>query len=485
MSYYQELVSNPGVVVARQVEGLYQVETGLQQNVGAVLLRMGEFKALYASTPWQLLVPDRVFRLEAEKDEAHDWFAKPELVAAAKAMESDVDIRKQAELLGAEVSADKLALSVGQDVMVCDAIGNPINKPEKAAFKEEIFASMFSMLGNEEGNSFRLKSGLAVYGKDGEGSGKGVMLASQHKFTVSPFSEAELELYVYGVAGRDGVSPSYLQDELDKFVSEGWIYEEEKDFYAQGLSVEELRQTNGGFRWPHPVFIRHINEIDGVKIEEEGFDLKRQELFLSLLGASPEIMYYGNNLVTRLKEENGESWQRAVVLKDGSLAEVEDLSIQNNGDIAEISQMIHTNFLEHDHYNDLDAAARQEFLRVNTVEELLDACRNENNLMVRVLRQNGIIIGFCLLRQVDEKKTEIRRLHTRLGHNGLGIGRILVEEAIAEAKHIGLTTIAAPTSGHSDEFFHQMGFNGNGRGNNAKLQQRGVEAPVHYCERHI
>lgn len=480
-SIYTRLIDDPSSIILPTGA---ETETAMP-DIAVALLRMGGFKHTFVSPVFEAVLLGRTVRLEKERKETRNWPGKPELVALEKAQPHVLDIVTAAQELGFAPINEQMVLSVGQDVQLCDKFGNPIYKPS-AETKGQALQQMQSVLCGQE-RSFRVKSGLAVFGKTSKTKGRGITFAQETRFQTTPFSKQELELYVYGLAGENNTYPDYLKEELLGLVEQELIAEDEVETYAQGLNLQEINQTSGGFRWPYPIFLRHVRKIDGIEKGQEGFQQKLFALFNTLIGAPPESTALLQTAVEKIKVPTigQENWQRSVLLKDGTLAQVKSLQLNHKEDIVGTSSIICGNFQHHDHYAGLSPEAREEFCRVNSPEELADACSHPDNICATMIKQDGQIIGFCLVREAVRQRAEIRRLHTAIGYEGIGVGTFLIEDAVAVAASQGLSQIGAITSGEADEFFIGRGFQSNGRHKNAKLLERGVEAPVNYCVRKI
>lgn len=483
MSFYKELAERRGECFPQpSPEGLLNIS----DDVGLVALRMGEFKYGYVSPWFESILPGRVLRLPSEAEETKRWPGKPDLIAAEKAIVFEPNIRMIAIREGIEIGEEKLALSVGQDVQLCDRLGRPIHKPEPTLSKEDIFTAMKQGLGREQQRVFRLKSGVAVVGMNNAFPNKGVTLALENRFKVTQFSEEELELYIFGLAGQNGDYPPYLEEELRQLIGSGLIIEEEKEFYGQGLSLGELLQTSGGFRWPHPIFTRHINEIDGYQANEAGFDEKKIGLFMSLIGMAPESAPFLKEAATRIRNNKiDDNWQRLVVLRDGSLAEIRPIDLGSKDELERVSDLVKDNFQYHNHYQELSNDAKLEFIRCNSLEGIRQTCSHRKNLMTMVITRDNEPVGYCVARK-DGGTVEIRRLHTKIGNNeGLGIATFLLEEAEALATSTDCLQIAVVASGGSAEFFSNRGYEHNGTTLNGKMKARGIQTDVTYCVKSI
>lgn len=73
-----------------------------------------------------------------------------------------------------------------------------------------------------------------------------------------------------------------------------------------------------------------------------------------------------------------------------------------------------------------------------------------------VYADEGEIIGACALHICSERMGEIRSLAVKEGHTRQGIGRLLVQACLDEARSLGLSSIFALT--YQVEFFHRLNF---------------------------
>ena len=68
----------------------------------------------------------------------------------------------------------------------------------------------------------------------------------------------------------------------------------------------------------------------------------------------------------------------------------------------------------------------------------------------------GVIRGACALNLCEDDLAEIRSLAVARGYTGMGIGRMLVEACIEEARAIGIKKVFALT--YQTGFFKKLGF---------------------------
>ncbi len=106
---------------------------------------------------------------------------------------------------------------------------------------------------------------------------------------------------------------------------------------------------------------------------------------------------------------------------------------------------------------------------VPSIYELLEIYASRGNLLPRtmselyrhlrdffVIEQSGGVVACGALEIFTEDLGEVRSLVVRPGHEGRGLGRLLVERIIAEAQAIGLRRLMALT--YVPSFFHKLGF---------------------------
>lgn len=73
-----------------------------------------------------------------------------------------------------------------------------------------------------------------------------------------------------------------------------------------------------------------------------------------------------------------------------------------------------------------------------------------------VYEEGGEVLGCCALQVVWEDMAEIRSLAVREDKKGMGIGRMLVEACIGEARELGVNTVFSLT--YAKDFFNSLGF---------------------------
>lgn len=486
MSYYKELLSTRGRFAEA---GKKPEETRPErlQNVGAVVLRMGSFKYDYVAPAYASVLPaERILRLETQQEEPRTYPGKPEYIAAFKAAEGTVDMQDYAADQGITLTGREQTLAIGQDVQLCNVEGDPIYKPTETATKDTIFETMQELLCTEDGANFRVKSGSAVWGKNENGENKGVMLASEMRFTVSAFTSEELELYVYGIEGRNGDNPDYLRAEVGRLADEGLIDDDETDFIEGGTSLGRLGQTNGGFRWPHPIFLRHITSIDKVTPDQDDYAAKQQSLVQSLVGASPESLARFPEMVSRLeKHTDAPTWQKLAILPSGELVQIRPIRLEDDTEVETIAALVARNFRDHPNYAGLTDEARDAYIESNNVEGVRGTASHPDNILAAVMEGDDGIIAYSVVRKVNGNVAEGRRLHVRLDRVGQGIGSLMHEEKVVAARLNGCTHLGSIASGKSDTFVGDKGYDLVGSSENKKLRERGVTSKVNYALKEI
>ena len=487
MSLYKELLTTKGRFAEVGRRGDVERSPGLE-NVGAVILRMGNFKFDYVAPAYgSVLTTERVLRLGTVQEEPRTYPGKPEYIAAFKAQEGEVNVREFAAANGITLADHEQVLTIGQDVQLCNVDGDPIYKPEETATKDTIFTQMQAFLCHEGEINFRVKSGSAIFGINKRGEDKGVMLSSEMRFGVTQFTPEELELYIYGIEGRNGDNPDYLRAEITRLADEGLIDQDETDFIEQGTSLDRLKQTNGGFRWPHPVFLRHITTIDNVTENQEGFEDKQKALAQSLVGASPDSIAHFPDMVARLQNHTEEpTWQKLAILPDGELIRMRPIRLEDDNEVSEIAALVARNFREHPNYAGLTEEARDAYIESNNVEGIRGTAGHPDNIIAAVVEgSDGSILAYQVVRKVNGNVAEGRRLHVGLDAVGRGIGSLLHEEKVVRARQTGCTHLGSIASGRSDTFVEDKGYTTLGQTANKKLGERGVSSTVNYALKEI
>ncbi|MFA5232818.1 MAG: N-acetyltransferase [Sulfurimonas sp.] len=71
-------------------------------------------------------------------------------------------------------------------------------------------------------------------------------------------------------------------------------------------------------------------------------------------------------------------------------------------------------------------------------------------------KEDGEIVGFCALHIHTPTLAEIRSLVVKEGRRGMGIGQSLIDNAIEEARMLGLQKVLSLT--YKQSFFEKLGF---------------------------
>lgn len=106
---------------------------------------------------------------------------------------------------------------------------------------------------------------------------------------------------------------------------------------------------------------------------------------------------------------------------------------------------------------------------VPEIHDLLDVYAQQGNLLPRSMNElyrhlrdffvaeiDGRVAGCAALEIFTDSLGEVRSLVIADAHKGQGLGKLLVERVIVEAKAIGLTRLMALT--YVPAFFHKLGF---------------------------
>lgn len=108
---------------------------------------------------------------------------------------------------------------------------------------------------------------------------------------------------------------------------------------------------------------------------------------------------------------------------------------------------------------------------VRIIQEILNHYASQGKLLPRSLselythlrdtfvwvdEETGQVVGCCSLHIVWEELAEVRSLAVREDHRKLGIGRLLVEACLQEAKQLEISRVFVLT--YEIDFFEHMGF---------------------------
>jgi len=106
---------------------------------------------------------------------------------------------------------------------------------------------------------------------------------------------------------------------------------------------------------------------------------------------------------------------------------------------------------------------------VPAIKEIIDYYAQRNRMLFRslaelygnirdyvVCRQEGKVVGCCALHVMWKDLAEVRALAVRAENQGQGLGRLLVEACVEEARQLGIKTVFTLTL--EPGFFEKLGF---------------------------
>ena len=88
------------------------------------------------------------------------------------------------------------------------------------------------------------------------------------------------------------------------------------------------------------------------------------------------------------------------------------------------------------------------------------------------MNTNGKLVGFALLNKNHRNQKGDMRIRLIGANKGQGIGRILMERIIKNARNRGLATVTLETIPEARGFYNKMGFRSIGIGNNMRFNIR-------------
>lgn len=382
----------------------------------------------------------------------------PELMAARKVMD------------GIEMQTGEISLAT--DVIVADQEGKQIHKLEgknKLAIEQEL--NEILGFGAEEIREFSMTCGLALaYLQDG--NPMGVTSAETHQWGISGLTPVEVELYVYGLVGKKGDNPAGVRKAYEGLCQRFAMTERDKKIVEAGLSLDELKQTNGGIRWPHPVIQSHILKVDKTNVGNANFEPQLSATYLALFGCpltarqvigevvNGRVATSSENLCKRESDLNGK-WVQLLSLKNGSWASLAEVA---EGDCVDISGMMMENFYTAETYAHLDDTARNEYIGANSPDEVWQTTSHSDNLCNLVVKdEQGWILSYAVLRAKNNSKLEgrganLRRIHIKKEMQGNGLGRKMIDYMERMAKAKGYDYLNIPASGGSNQVFQAWGY---------------------------
>lgn len=162
-----------------------------------------------------------------------------------------------------------------------------------------------------------------------------------------------------------------------------------------------------------------------------------------------------------------------------------------------ISELVRRNFESHTRYAGMDAHVKADYLRANSVGDILGTMKKPGTKTLLVKTTSGIA-AMILVRETRAEEVElrfselnglrpniglgpaldIRRLHTGLGYEGRGFGTSLVRASAELARNQGLPLLISDATGQAQGFFEKQGFQGGVLGVG---RQNGSEGTVFRC----
>lgn len=231
----------------------------------------------------------------------NDWTARPDIVAALKVLQLSSDKEAMVRgILGQEVAkgfSNSLIFSVASDVMLDTrpekGKGWVVhNKPSEESSREEIFDGLcralipdvaLTVVANGGYIESRVRVGEAALCLQKE---RGVAGTIETFLWFAPYTEEQLALYVFG--RKEALEKGYsgVEEEYQRLLESGDVYQEELGLLKEGLSAEELRKTNLGWRWQHPIGRANLLAVGGVARDHPAF-YEEREAFLKRVRGTP------------------------------------------------------------------------------------------------------------------------------------------------------------------------------------------------------
>ncbi len=284
--------------------------------------------------------------------------------------------------------------------------------------------------------------------------------------------------------------PALSEDEIRNYYS---------DSSSAGLLLVKLLKD----RYPHSIY--QMTDASGKLIAEISSDMAWQLIVekvpptrmlkkllfedakLSNQEGGQALGLFSFSLLELLQEsENNKIELR---LKDGSRGFIRWIT---PNDYSQVSEMLADNFNNSPSYAQLSDLARAEYIAANTVTSIAADVAREDVVAAYTLKNDSEeLIGYILVRNGISKSFNgapsavIKRIHTRIGQVGKGIGEALLKLSEEAAKASGLSEIGVGASGSSCSFFQKNGFQSVEEGKNPVLSMRGVDASWNYLEKQL
>lgn len=471
-----------------QIEGS---QLSFAAEVKAIRLKTGTRKAAWMKPLFSGLgVSVDLLEPEWQEDdpENQDYFS-PGRKAGLKAVDWVGDNREGIS------SEQGVVLSIGTDVDLLNSNGKVIGKPNGVMSRAEVENLMVKEMGGSDPLEFICQTSVGLYGREiGQvDDGSGLSAVIEYPFAVLPLSQEEVEFYIYGLSGRSGDYPGYLLEIFERLQGEYQLDVVELKRLSDGFTPEELRMTNGGYRWPHPLLHKHTVQVGGLERISDSYDRQLMRLYLGLLGAPAETRKLLDSypFASRLSDQSSSiypeltgSWGHMIELNNGEWVIVQKVTPQ---DFGPISEMVSDNFRHAPNFSNLSAEAREAYLEANNLSGVGSSCCNPENIACLVAKNlSGKVVGYRLVRRGNHPKTneevaEGRRLHVLLEMAGQGLGRKMMQLSEQISKEQGFDILTAQASGSSTGFFEKNGFTPifpEENDVNGVLADKGIETPI-------
>jgi len=291
----------------------------------------------------------------------------------------------------------------------------------------------------------------------------------------------EITSQVAGLVTIDGQHIGAVMNPATTFVVSK-LSESEIEAYVTSLSDFQLRRAPGGILWPHPLIEQHIESIDGIAKDDDGFEPKYIDFLKSVLGTPTEILDIIKFLDTRgaqhtdpqgnifgfingtdmgLFNSNQEFVGTWVELVQGEDRGISVLRNAREPDFIQMSAIASRNFRESPNYSYLREPGNEQYLRqyieANTLEGVADLRSKPNTICSLVLEKDGEILGFRVVRKVG-LVADGRRMHTSLDYVSRGVGSLLLSRSEHIAKQAGCACMEVHATGDSFSWFERKGF---------------------------
>lgn len=449
MSIYQEALTKPNIFI-ENVTSARRVNIA---DIGRIFVRAGQGKA---SLIMQLLqgsqgVSDRVPSVWDEDANRY------------KNLSPSTIVLNKANTKGLHESEYENSYSLAADTdHIIDGV--TVKKPKDLQTREEVVDFLRRTIGGDIPHNGVARTAIAALRTDNSG----LITRSQNSFQFTPFSDAELFFYVYGLVS-DKPNLSEREEMLKHFQERFDLTEQEVVWLSSGLTLEELITTNGGIRWLHPLFISHLTKIDSVSVNDPTFNQKLKELFSTLMSVPQEIVDLLCMSSTPMNSLAFPQTENASLYSDGRVAEIVGL----NGnkvclrralltDATDISRLTTDNFMHAPNYQQLTQEQRVAYIYANNlsgIEHLLG--KGVVDSLVARDTESGVLLGYCIGRQdyPDDNCFHLRRMHVLHSiQRQTGLGSTLLERAEERALEKGCSVVDLQASGSSHSWFERRGY---------------------------